>query len=100
MFNKPILFLLLCTIACSTKLDKKAKIHVDNVPVIETQKDTIKKPISVKLGKLSASKDEMKEYKSILAKGKKERLFKHKDILKMQYLSTVTPIVIPRVNLL
>ena len=66
--------------------DIKQELKNVNALKLSIEKDTIKKPISVKLGNLSASKYEIKEYKSILAKGKKERFFKHKDILKMQYL--------------
>ncbi|MCH3880862.1 MULTISPECIES: M56 family metallopeptidase [Tenacibaculum] len=51
-----------------------------------TKKDTIKKPIKIKYEKLSASKSEMKEYNSIIERGKKDRLFKNKDIIKLQYL--------------
>ena len=69
-----------------TLKDIRLKLKDINALKLSLQKDSIKKPITIKYEKISASKSEMKEYKSILAKGKKERLFKHKDILKMQYL--------------
>ncbi|APG65280.1 hypothetical protein LPB136_07925 [Tenacibaculum todarodis] len=65
------------------------KLKLEDVNALKmrlTQKDTIKKPITIKYEKLSASKAELEEYNSIIERGKKDRLFKNKDIIKLQYL--------------
>lgn len=69
-----------------TLKDIKLKLKDVNALKLSLQKDTIKKPITIKYEKLSASKSEMKEYNSIIERGKKDRLFKNKDIIKLQYL--------------
>ena len=52
-------------------------------------KDTIPSDKVLKYEKSSATKSEIREYKWLLAKGKKNNIFKQKDVLKMQYLYKV-----------
>ena len=56
---------------------------------LEQSNDTIPSNLAIKYEKLSATKAEIREYKSLLAKGKKNNIFKQKDVLKMQYLYNV-----------
>lgn len=56
---------------------------------LEQSKDTIPSNIAIKNEKTSATKVEIREYKKLLAKGKKNDIFKQKDVLKMQYLYKV-----------
>ena len=66
--------------------DSDLKINKIN---LKQSKDTIPSNKVIKYEKLSATKSEIKEYKSLLAKGKKNNIFKQKDVLKMQYLYKV-----------
>ncbi|MGK0326148.1 MAG: hypothetical protein ACJA1D_001496 [Polaribacter sp.] len=66
--------------------DSVLKINEIN---LKQSKDTIPSNKVIKYEKLSATKSEIREYKSLLAKGKKNNIFKQKDVLKMQYLYKV-----------
>ena len=64
-------------------------ISVSDLKISQINKDTIPSKIAIKHEKLSATKSEIREYKKLLAKGKKAKMFKQKDVLKMQYLYKV-----------
>jgi bla regulator protein BlaR1 len=66
--------------------DSVLKINAIN---LKQSKDTIPSDKVLKYKKLSATKSEIREYKSLLAKGKRNNIFKQKDVLKMQYLYKV-----------
>jgi bla regulator protein BlaR1 len=66
--------------------DSVLKINAIN---LKQSKDTIPSDKVLKYEKSSATKSEIREYKSLLAKGKKNNIFKQKDLLKMQYLYKV-----------
>ena len=56
---------------------------------LEQKKDTIPSNVAIKHEKLVATKSEIREYNKLLAKGKKNNIFKQKEVLKMQYLYNV-----------
>ncbi|MEO9570100.1 MAG: M56 family metallopeptidase, partial [Polaribacter sp.] len=65
------------------------RLKLKSVNAIKINKDTIPSNVVIKNEKLSATKSEIREYKKLLAKGKKAKIFKKKDVLKMQYLYNV-----------
>ncbi|ARV16187.1 M56 family metallopeptidase [Polaribacter sp. SA4-12] len=64
-------------------------ISISDLKISEINKDTIPSNVEIKYEKLSATKSEVREYKKLLAKGKKAKIFKQKDVLKLQYLYKV-----------
>ena len=64
-------------------------ISASDLKFNEIKKDTIPTNVEIKYEKLSATKSEIREYKKLLAKGKKNKIFKQRDVLKMQYLYKV-----------
>ena len=64
-------------------------ISASDVKFNEIKKDTIPSNVEIKYEKLVATKSEIREYKKLLAKGKKNKVFKQRDVLKMQYLYKV-----------
>tara|TARA_B110001454_G_scaffold218922_1_gene248588 strand:+ start:790 stop:2658 length:1869 start_codon:yes stop_codon:yes gene_type:complete len=69
-----------------TKLTKEYRLRASTFYNNWKKKENNKLDVQIKGKKKSTTKAEIKEYNSLLAKGKKYNMFKQKDILRMQYL--------------
>ena len=69
-----------------TKLTKEYRLRAGKFYNNWKKKENNKLDVQIKGKKKSTTKAEIKEYNSLLAKGKKYNMFKQKDILRMQYL--------------